>query len=149
MRKNAKQYPGIYLNSDENISLLSSSSLSSSSSSSSSPQLPIENKNAKNKITVNLNINGHNVKANPSSVFTVDEIVNCIIKCVKEAELYNLTYLDDGSKFMLKYTIANIHKQCENEYLKDLIVYKKYDTSSSETKTNVIKYGVFKHKCFI
>ena len=143
MRKNDKQYPGIYLNSDENTSLLSSPCKC--------PKLPIENENTEN-------INGYQlettakVKVNPPSpVFTIDEIVNCIIKCVKEAELYNLTYWDDMSKFMLKHTITNIHKQCENEYLKDLIVYKKYDVSSydnSYEKTNVTKYGVFKHKCF-
>ena len=152
MKKNDKKYPGIYLSSgsDENMSLLSSPS--SSSSSSSSPNLPIENENAKNKNSANVNINGSQVETNakanpPSPVFTVDEIVNCIIKCVKEAELYNSTYWDDMSKFVLKYTITNIHKQCENEYLKDLIVYKQYDTTC-EIKTNVIKYGVFKHKCF-
>jgi serine/threonine protein kinase len=55
---------------------------------------------------------------------------------------------------MLKHTITNIHNQCEKEYLKDFIVYKQYDAcvsasvSASEIKTNVIKYGVFKHKCF-
>ena len=139
MRKNHKQYPGIYLNDDENMSLLSSSS--SSSSSSPSPKLPVENTNNKNATTMNPNPNPP-----PSPVFTVDEIVNYIIKCVKEAEIYNLIYWDDMSKFILKYTITNIHKQCENEYLKDFVMYKKYD--ACETNTNIIKYGVFKHKCF-
>ena len=155
MKKNDKQYPDIYLNSDENMSLLSSlSPPSSPSPSSPCPQLPIENTKNKNVVNMNMNINDPRVettvkKANPPSpVFTVDEIVNCIIKCVQEAELYNLTYWDNMSKFMLKYTITNIHNQCEKEYLKDLIMYKQYDASASEKKPNVIKYGVFKHKCF-
>jgi serine/threonine protein kinase len=66
---------------------------------------------------------------------------------VKEAEIYNLTYWDDMSKFVLKHTITNIHNQCEKEYLKDFIVYKQYDASEIKTP-NIIKYGVFKHKCF-
>lgn len=153
MRKNDKQYPDIYLNSDENISLLSShpsSSPSPSPSQSPSPKLPIENDKNKNAV----NINGPQVettvkKANPPSpVFTVDEIVNCIIKYVQEAELYNLTYWDNMSKFMLKYTIKNIHNRCENEYLKDLIMYKQYDASTFEKNPNALKYGMFKHKCF-
>jgi serine/threonine protein kinase len=152
MKKNDKQYPGIYLSSDENVSLLSPSS-SSSSSSPSPHKISIENVTVKNKNSANININDSqeekNMKANPPSpIFTVDEIVNFIIKCVKEAELYNLTYWDDMSKFMLKYTISNIHKRCEKEYIKDLIVYKQYDVPASEKKPNIIKYGVFKHKCF-
>ncbi len=150
MKKNDKQYPDIYLNSgDENMSLLFSSL--SSSSCLPSPNLPIEN--AKNKNDVNINVNDARVettvKANPPSpVFTVDEIVNCIIKYIQEAELYNLTHWDNMSKFMLKYTITNIHNQCENEYLKDLIMYKQYDASTCDKNPNVIKYGMFKHKCF-
>lgn len=158
MKKNDKQYSDIYLNSDENMSLLSSLSSSSSSSPSPCPKLPVEKNKNKNVVNMmNMNINYPLVettvkKANPPSpVFTVDEIVNCIIKCVQEAELYNLTYWDNMNKCMLKYTITNIHNQCEKEYLKDLIMYKQYDASASasasEKKPNVIKYGVFKHKC--
>ncbi len=50
-------------------------------------------------------------------------------------------------KFVLKHTITNIHNQYEKEYLKDFIVYKQYDASEIKTP-NIIKYGVFKHKCF-
>ena len=154
MKKNDKQYPDIYLNSDENMSLLSSSH--SPSSSSPSPKLSIENVKNKNAVNINKNINDDlqvntttvNKVNPPSPVFTVDEIVNCIIKYVQEAELYNLTHWDNMSKFMLKYTITNIHNKCENEYLKDLIVYKQYDASTFEKNPNVIKYGVFKHRSF-
>lgn len=148
MKKNDK-YPDIYLSNDENTCLLSSPL--SSSSFFSSPKLPAENVKTQN--TVNKDspqVERETIfKVNPPSpVFTVDEIVNCIIKCVQEAELYNLTYWDNMSKFMLNYTITNIHKKCENEYLKDLIMYKQYDDTTYDRNPNVIKYGMFKHKCF-
>jgi hypothetical protein len=136
MKKNDRQYPDIYLNDvndEENVSLLSSS--------------PSPNENDNNE---NEHKNAVNIHGTPSPVFTVDEIVNYIIKCVQEAELYNLTYWDEMSKFMLKYTIENIHKGCENEYVKDFVMYKKYDpcTVDKNKNPNVIKYGMFKHTCF-
>jgi hypothetical protein len=165
---------------DDNETLLSSSSQSSLSSSSprssnsltlSSPRLSPRSCPLSSAIILseeqdlkeeNIEINENNVnfetcenvKMDSSCIFTVDEIVSCIIKHVQEAELYNLTHWDNMSKFMLKYTITNIHKQCENEYLKDLIMYKQYEASTSTFDKNPnpnvlkLKYGMFKHKYF-
>jgi serine/threonine protein kinase len=83
----------------------------------------------------------------PSPVFTKDEIVECIIKNVQKAEIYNSTYWDNMSRFMLKNTIMNIHSQNHKEYLKDFLVYKQYD-NASDAQPHIIKYGMFKHKCF-
>ena len=83
----------------------------------------------------------------PSPVFTKDEIVECIIKHVQKAEIYNSTYWDNMSRFMLKNTIMNIHNQNHKEYLKDFLVYKQYD-NASDSQPHIIKYGMFKHKYF-
>ena len=83
----------------------------------------------------------------PSPVFTKDEIVECIIKHVQKAENFNSTYWDNMSRFMLKNTIMNIHNQNHKEYLKDFLVYKQYD-NASDSQPHIIKYGMFKHKCF-
>jgi serine/threonine protein kinase len=78
---------------------------------------------------------------------SLDEIVSIIVKHVQEADIYQLTYWDNMRKFMLKHTIANIHNHNENEYLKDLIVYKQYDACNVNS-IGALKYGMFKHKCF-
>jgi serine/threonine protein kinase len=84
----------------------------------------------------------------PSPIFTIDEIVRCIIRCVQQAEIYNLTYWDKMSIFMLKNIITNIHNKNEKEYLKDLIMYKEYQDETSYIHSKIVKYGMFKHKHF-
>jgi serine/threonine protein kinase len=78
---------------------------------------------------------------------TLDEIVSIIIKHVQEADMSQFTYWDNMRKFMLKHTIANIHNHDENEYLKDLIMYKKYDACNVNS-IGALKYGMFRHKYF-
>lgn len=83
----------------------------------------------------------------PSPVFTKDEIIECIIKHVQKAEVYNSTYWDNMSRFMLKNTIMNIHNKNHKEFLKDFLVYKQYN-DASDPQPHIIKYGMFKHKYF-
>jgi len=97
--------------------------------------------------TTNENIETSMNMSVPSPVFTKDEIVECIIKHVQKAEIYNSTYWDKMSRFMLKNTITNIHNQNYKEYLKDFLIYKQYD-NASDTQPHIIKCGMFKHKCF-
>ena len=99
----------------------------------------LEQMNENNETSMNASV--------PSPVFTKDEIVECIIKHVQKAEIYNSTYWDNMSRFMLKNTIMNIHNQNHKEYLKDFLVYKQYD-NASDSQPHIIKYGMFKHKCF-
>jgi hypothetical protein len=146
MRKIGKNID-IYLKdcNSEQTGLLSSSSPSSPSS----PSVYSKLLDNKAQTCVDLTTVNSSVKMNPPSpVFSVDEIVNCIVKCLQEAELSSVTYWDSMSKFMLKYTITNIHNQREREYLKDFIMYKQYDECKVDKNPNVIKYGVFRHKCF-
>jgi len=99
--------------------------------------------------TTNENIETSMNMSVPSPVFTKDEIVECIIKHVQKAENYNSTYWDNMSRFMLKNTIMNIHNKNYKEYLKDFLVYKQYDgVGESDAQPHIIKYGMFKHKCF-
>lgn len=119
----------------------SSSTPPSSSNSSSTPSplsSTIEKQNSKDE---NINIEMH---SHPT--FNIDEIVNSIIKSVQEAKLYQLTYWDKMNTFMLKNTITNIHTENHKEYVKDLIIYKQYQDETC--KTNLVKYGMFKHKYF-
>ena len=110
-----------------------------SSPPSSPPSETMETMNKDNETSMNASV--------PSPVFTKDEIVECIIKNVQKAEIYNSTYWDNMSRFMLKNTITNIHNQNHKEYLKDFLVYKQYD-NASDLQPHIIKYGMFKHKCF-
>jgi hypothetical protein len=133
----------------------SSSSSSESSSSSSDKQQDLKKENMKINMELKEETNSEkcdikNVKTHlySSPIFTIDEIVSCIIKCVEEAEIYNLNYWDKMHTFMLKNIITNIHNQNEKEYLKDVIVYKKYEDETSYIQPKNIKYGVFKHKYF-
>ena len=82
-----------------------------------------------------------------SPAITLDEIVSTIVKHVQEADIYQLTYWDNMRKFMLKHTIANIHNHNDNEYIKDLIMYKKYDACNVNS-IGALKYGMFRHKYF-
>lgn len=144
----------------ENRPLLSSPPLSPTSPTSPMPTYKISHSKEEKAINGNGNSNGYeklepmnennetSMNASvPSPVFTKDEIVECIIKNVQKAEIYNSTYWDNMSRFMLKNTIMNIHSQNHKEYLKDFLVYKQYD-NASDSQPHIIKYGMFKHKCF-
>lgn len=145
-------------NCSENRPLLSSPPLSPTSP---MPTYKIADSKEEKAINGNGNSNGYeklepmnennetsmNASVVPSPVFTKDEIVECIIKNVQKAEIYNSTYWDNMSRFMLKNTIMNIHSQNHKEYLKDFLVYKQYD-NASDAQPHIIKYGMFKHKCF-
>jgi serine/threonine protein kinase len=83
----------------------------------------------------------------PSPVFTIDEIVELIMKTYKESELYNSTCWD-SMKFMLKNMITNIHYKKNKEYMKNVVIYKHYNKHCNDENENETecKYGVFKHK---
>lgn len=79
----------------------------------------------------------------------VDEVTNKIINYLKKVKFYNLELIDlnDINKLILKYTITSIHNKNENEYTKYFITYKQYSPCEKPDKiSNVIKYGMFKHK---
>ena len=134
-------HDGIKLLNSSSTPANSSSTPPSSSNSSSTPSplsSTIEKQNSKDE---NINIEMH---SHPT--FNTDEIVNSIIRSLQEAELYQLTYWDKMSTFMLKNTITNIHIENHKEYVKDLIIFKQYQDETC--KTNLVKYGIFKHKYF-
>jgi serine/threonine protein kinase len=134
-------HDGIKLLNSSSTPANSSSTPPSSSNSSSTPSplsSTIEKQNSKDE---NINIEMH---SHPT--FNIDEIVNSIIRSLQEAELYQLTYWDKMSTFMLKNTITNIHIENHKEYVKDLIIFKQYQDETC--KTNLVKYGIFKHKYF-
>ena len=144
----------------ENRPLLSSPPLSPTSPTSPVPTYKIAHSKEEKVINGNGSSNGYETMETmnennetsmnasvPSPVFTKDEIVECIIKNVQKAEIYNSTYWDNMSRFMLKNTIMNIHSQNHKEYLKDFLVYKQYD-NASDLQPHIIKYGMFKHKYF-
>jgi serine/threonine protein kinase len=81
-----------------------------------------------------------------SPVFTIDEIVELVMKRCKESELYNSTCWD-SMKFMLKNMITNIHSKKNKEYMQNVVIYKHYNNENynHENETEC-KYGVFKHK---
>lgn len=81
----------------------------------------------------------------PSPVFTIDEIVELIMKTYKESELYNSTCWD-SMKFMLKNMITNIHYKKNKEYMKNVVIYKHYNKHCNDENETECKYGVFKHK---
>ena len=83
----------------------------------------------------------------PSPVFTIDEIVELIMKTYKESELYNSTCWE-SMKFMLKNMITNIHYKKNKEYMKNVVIYKHYNKHCNDENENETecKYGVFKHK---
>ena len=83
----------------------------------------------------------------PSPVFTIDEIVELIMKTYKESELYNSTCWD-SMKFMLKNMITNIHYKKNKEYMRNVVIYKHYNKHCNDENENETecKYGVFKHK---
>jgi serine/threonine protein kinase len=152
MKKNYKKYFDFnffkYIENNKNETLLSPSSSSSSSSFQSKQSESLwsailsEKQDLKEE---NEKMNQKNAEMNENPILTIDEIVDCIIKYVQQSELYNLTYWDRMSTFMLKNIITNIHNHNEKEYIKDLIMYKEYQ---DVCKPEIVKYGMFKHKYF-
>jgi serine/threonine protein kinase len=142
----------------ENKPLLSSPTSSTSSSSSSSPPSPIlSSRSLVTAPTVSLHAPLHAPLNTPvpvdvapqRPVLTTDEIVECVIQHVQQAEIYNLTYWDSMSRFILKTMITNIHNENYKEYLKDFIIYKQCGGGDvSSFQPHFKKYGIFKHKYF-
>ena len=133
MRKNYKKYPDISFDYESREPLLSSSSSSSDPSprvSSSSLLVPV--------------LSVHRI---PSPVFTIDEIVSCIINHVQQAQLHNLTHWDNFNRSLLKKTITDIHNRNGKEYLKEFTTLKQYDDDFGQSDYNMA-CGVFKHKYF-
>ena len=176
MKKVYKYFSDLnFLKCDDDSESLLTQSLSSSSPSSSSPSpvLSCQLMNQSNAVSSyiskkqdlkeeNLEINDKDSDAdleindkdadldldnNKNAIFTIDEIVGCIIKGVEQAELY---CWDKMSTFMLKNIITIIHNHDVKEYVKYFIMYKQYqdDTITDASKPDVVKYGMFKHKCF-
>jgi len=127
MRKNYKKYPDISFDYESREPLLSSSSSSDSPHVSSSSLLVP-------------------VPLVPSPVFTIDEIVNCIVKHVQQAQLHNLTHWDNFNRSLLKKTITDIHNRNDKEYLKEFTTLKTYDDFGQSDYN--MACGVFKHKYF-
>jgi tRNA A-37 threonylcarbamoyl transferase component Bud32 len=128
----------------------SSSSSSSSSSESESESSPIPNPTLipttlAPKLPVLL---PHFKETNIDPVFITDGIVDCIIRQVQKAEIYNLTHWDTTSRFMLKNIITNIHNENYKEYLKDFIAYKHQFGDATNFQSHLKRYGMFKHKYF-
>lgn len=140
-----RQYNGVYSDSDdESKSLLSAPK-------SSSPELQNGHVNS-NTNHSNTNHSNTNViycipplppPLLPSPVFTIDQIVELIMKIYKESEFYISTCWD-SMRFMLKNMITNIHFNKNKEYMKHVVIYKHY-TNENVNETEY-KYGVFKHK---
>jgi hypothetical protein len=145
MRKNYKKYPDISFDYESREPLLSSSSSSSSSCdpspdvSSSSLLVPVPPALSVHRIPSPPHI--------PSPVFTVDEIVSCIINHVQQAQLHNLTHWDNFNRSLLKKTITDIHNRNDKEYLKEFTTLKQYDDDFGQSDYNMA-CGVFKHKYF-
>ena len=89
MRNNYKKYPDISFDYESREPLLSSSSSSSDPSPHVAPSLSLLVP----------------VPPVPSPVFTIDEIVSCIVKHVQQAQLHNLTHWDNFNRSLLKKTI--------------------------------------------
>jgi len=134
MRKNYKKYPDISFDYESREPLLSSSS--SSSSSEPSPHVYVAP-------SLSLLVP---VPPIPSPVFTIDEIVSCIIKHVQQAQLHNLTHWDNFNRSLLKKTITDIHNRNDKEYLKEFTTLKTYDDFGQSDYN--MACGVFKHKYF-
>jgi serine/threonine protein kinase len=83
----------------------------------------------------------------PSPVFTIDEIVSCIITHLQQAQLHNLTHWDNFNRSLLKKTITDIHNRNDKEYLKEFTTLKTYDCDFGQSDYNMA-CGVFKHKYF-
>jgi Protein kinase domain len=133
MRKNYKKYPDISFDYDSREPLLSSSSSSSSEPSPHVYAAPISS----------LLFSAPPAPRIPSPVFTIDEIVNFIIKHVQQAQLHNLTNWDNFNRSLLKKTITEIHNRNDKEYLKEFTTLKQYDDFDYN-----MTCGVFKHKYF-
>ena len=131
MRKNYKKYPDISFDYESREPLLSSSSSSSSDSPHVAPS---------SSLLVP-------VPPIPSPVFTIDEIVSCIVKHVQQAQLHNLTHWDNFNRSLLKKTITDIHNRNDKEYLKEFTTLKTYDCDFGQSDYNMA-CGVFKHKYF-
>ena len=139
MRKNYKKYPDISFDYDSRDPLLSSSS--SSCDSQPSPHVDVA------PLSLLVPVPPlYPPPRIPSPVFTIDEIVNCIIKYVQQAQLHNLTHWDNYNKLILKKTIIQIHNRNDKEYLKDFTIIKTYD--DFEQADYKMLCGVFKHKYF-
>lgn len=132
MRNNYKKYPDISFDYDSREPLLSSSS----SDSQPSPHVS----------SSSLLVPAPSPPRIPSPVFTIDEIVNCIIKHVQQAQLHNLTHWDNLNKLLLKKTIIEIHNRNDKEYLKEFTTIKTYDDFGQADYN--MSCGVFKHKYF-
>lgn len=148
MRKNYKKYPDISFDYDSRESLLS---LSSSSSSGPSPHvyvapLPSLLPPIPSLLVPVPPVPLHPPPRIPSPVFTIDEIVNCIIKHVQQAQLHNLTHWDNFNRLLLKKTIIQIHNRNDKEYLKEFTTIKTYDDFGQADYN--MSCGVFKHKYF-
>ena len=135
MRKNYKKYPDISFDYESREPLLSSSS---SSCSDPSPHV------SSSSLLVPVPPVHHRI---PSPVFTIDEIVSCIIKHVQQAQLHNLTHWDNFNRSLLKKTIIDIHNRNDKEYLKEFTTLKQYDDDFGQSDYNMA-CGVFKHKYF-
>lgn len=131
MRNNYKKYPDISFDYESREPLLSSSSSSSSD--------PSPHVDPSSSLLVP-------VPPVPSPVFTIDEIVSCIVKHVQQAQLHNLTHWDNFNRSLLKKTITDIHNRNDKEYLKEFTTLKTYDDYGPDEYK--MKCGVFKHKYF-
>jgi len=139
MKKNYKKYPDINFDDEAGDPLLSSSSSSS--------QLESYRGDINKPVIVKYTPPPPPTPPNiPSPVFTIDEIINCIIKHVEQAELHNLSYWDTSNKSVLKKTVTSIHNRNNQEYLKYFTTIKTYDDYGPDEYK--MKCGVFKHKYF-
>jgi serine/threonine protein kinase len=130
MRNNYKKYPDISFDYESREPLLSSSSSSSSDS-------PHVDPSSSLLVPVPLV---------PSPVFTIDEIVSCIVTHLQQAQLHNLTHWDNFNRSLLKKTITDIHNRNDKEYLKEFTTLKIYDDYGQSDYN--MACGVFKHKYF-
>ena len=135
MRKNYKKYPDISFDYESREPLLSSSSSSSCD--------PSPHVSSSSLLVPVLSVH-HRI---PSPVFTVDEIVSCIINHVQQAQLHNLTHWDNFNRSLLKKTITDIHNRNDKEYLKEFTTLKQYHDDFGQSDYNMA-CGVFKHKYF-